>query len=760
MKRLALFTLIISVALSGCSRDSKVKRDKYFASGQIYLENKKYEEAAIEFRNALQLDIGHTPSHLAIAKAFQQMGDHQNAVIAFQQVIKLDGKNVEARLQLGDYLILAGAKTPGLLRQAQQMAEEALKLQPSNVEALILLGNAYSSQNQIDKSIVQIKKALSLNPGNLKALVSLGNAYLKNKDTESAENTFKEAVQQHPDSTQPHLAIAVFYAAASRAAEAENHLKKAFDLAPADPRCLYALATFYISAKKPSEAEKVFMEAIALNPKDREPRWGLAMFYFQQGLADKGASALQEVLEVNPGDHMAQLRFAELYLSQNNEAKAEEIIRSLLAAYKNDPEAHYLQGRLLLQRQAADKALAEFDTAIRLDAALFPPYMAKANLQMARGDLQGAQSTLDAVLPYDRNNMVARAALAKVLAFRQKPQDALQWAEEVLRAMPDNEDALIGRAEALRLQGNLEEAGKDYQKLCDLRPKNAFYWHRLGMVEILRGQSSLALTHFRKALEVRPDFITAISDILSIHLKGKKFDAALAELDRLSAFSSPRDELHRLRGQVYLAKGDLSEGEREFRKAIEVNPQNYQSYILLAQLSMQRKDVLQALKEVDQLIARNDKLAAAFFLKADYLRVSNDVPGAIANYRRALQLDPDAPVTANNLAWLLCESNINLDEALSLARLARKAAPENPDIADTLGWIYYKKKNYTLAVDQLLFSLNGRRQPASENYYRLGMAYYAKGDLVLAKQALRKSLELSASFPGADEARKILKSLG
>jgi Tfp pilus assembly protein PilF len=73
-----------------------------------------------------------------------------------------------------------------------------------------------------------------------------------------------------------------------------------------------------------------------------------------------------------------------------------------------------------------------------------------------------------------------------------------------------------------------------------------------------------------------------------------------------------------------------------------------------------------------------------------------------------------------------------------------------------LAWIYYKQKNYALAADQLLFSVNNR-QAKAENYYRLGMPYYGKGDLQLAQRTLRKALEMDRSFSGADEASKIIK---
>jgi len=159
---------------------------------------------------------------------------------------------------------------------------------------------------------------------------------------------------------------------------------------------------------------------------------------------------------------------------------------------------------------------------------------------------------------------------------------------------------------------------------------------------------------------------------------------------------------------------------------------------------------------MDRLIAGNKNYVPAYMLKAVYLQESKDIPGAIACYRKTLELDPENPVASNNLAWLLVENNMNWDEALSLARTARKKMPEEPEMADTLGWIYYKMKNYTLAADQFLFSVNGRQQPKAESYYRLGLAYEAKGDALPAKQMMRKALDVNPSFPDAAEARRIM----
>ena len=65
---------------------------------------------------------------------------------------------------------------------------------------------------------------------------------------------------------------------------------------------------------------------------------------------------------------------------------------------------------------------------------------------------------------------------------------------------------------------------------------------------------------------------------------------------------------------------------------------------------------------------------------------------AKARYNRALQIDPRAAVAANNLAWIDANTEgANLDVALQLAQTAKAQLPNQHEIDDTLGWIYYKK---------------------------------------------------------------------
>ena len=77
---------------------------------------------------------------------------------------------------------------------------------------------------------------------------------------------------------------------------------------------------------------------------------------------------------------------------------------------------------------------------------------------------------------------------------------------------------------------------------------------------------------------------------------------------------------------------------------------------------------------------------------------------------------------------------------------------------DTLGWVYYKKGMYDLAIGEFSDSLVKIPENAAVIYH-LGMAYYKKGETAKAKEQLNKALSLQSDFPGSDDARKVLAEL-
>ena len=127
-------------------------------------------------------------------------------------------------------------------------------------------------------------------------------------------------------------------------------------------------------------------------------------------------------------------------------------------------------------------------------------------------------------------------------------------------------------------------------------------------------------------------------------------------------------------------------------------------------------------------------------------------------YRKAVSLDANAIFSANNLAFMYAEDNERLDEALQLAQAARARMPETPEIADTLGFVYYRKGLFGSAAAAFKEAVDKRPDTPAYRYH-LGLAYARNGDNTLARQTLEAALKLDPNAREATEARGVLAQL-
>jgi tetratricopeptide (TPR) repeat protein len=140
------------------------------------------------------------------------------------------------------------------------------------------------------------------------------------------------------------------------------------------------------------------------------------------------------------------------------------------------------------------------------------------------------------------------------------------------------------------------------------------------------------------------------------------------------------------------------------------------------------------------------------------LNSEGKIDAANKEYRKVLTLSPKHPLAANNLASNLADGGGNLDEALKFAQIAREAAPEDPSVGDTLGWIYYKKGLVDTAYPLISEAAGKLKNNASIRYHH-GMVLAKKGKNKEAAAELNAALSLDPKFPGADEAKKTLDGL-
>jgi tetratricopeptide (TPR) repeat protein len=132
--------------------------------------------------------------------------------------------------------------------------------------------------------------------------------------------------------------------------------------------------------------------------------------------------------------------------------------------------------------------------------------------------------------------------------------------------------------------------------------------------------------------------------------------------------------------------------------------------------------------------------------------LSGESDRAIERYEEAIRYNAELAEAKNNLAYLYANSGRNVDRALDLAQDAKAMLPDNPSVADTLGWVLYKRGVPSAAIGYLKEAEAGtdpKDASLAEVRHHLAQAYAANGDTEEAIAALDRSFDSLASRAAA-----------
>jgi tetratricopeptide (TPR) repeat protein len=157
---------------------------------------------------------------------------------------------------------------------------------------------------------------------------------------------------------------------------------------------------------------------------------------------------------------------------------------------------------------------------------------------------------------------------------RQQWDKALADSMEALRLNPKLTDACIAKANALAGLDKVSAAMKELNEAIRDDPKSAeayYYRARIGYANSVKDANPLA--DVQEAIRLKPDDAAPYALLGYIEWKGKHYDAAIAACNKALA-RNPRDVLALTsRGQAYLAKGNVAEGNADLQEAQRLAPQ-------------------------------------------------------------------------------------------------------------------------------------------------------------------------------------------
>jgi tetratricopeptide (TPR) repeat protein len=742
---------VLAFALA-CHRDPAAASHGYVLAGDKYVSAGKFAEAALEYRNAADLLPLDGAVRLKLADALLRSGNTSEGAGEYVRAADLLPDDVGVQMKAGNLLLLGGR-----FSDARAVAEKLLKKHPKDVDAEILLANAFAASRNIDAALQQIEEALRVDPNRSGTYGNLGALELTRGHREEAEQAFRKAVDLDPRSVPAQLALGNFYWLTARPDLAETELRHAVDLGPTNPLSNRMLADFYLATNRPVAAEQP-LENVYKATGTPASAFALADCYSRAG-NDAAARALLEKLLGDPAAaSAATVRLAALEYKTGDHSGAYRRIDEVLAHDGRNLQALLLKTNMLTADRSLDAALASAVAATQSHDDSAEAFYALGRVQALRREPDAAIAAFDKVVRLNPRATAAKVALANLHLAQGRPDVSLPFAQEALASDPSNADAQLTLVRDLLADGHFDRAATQLAELLRRFPDSPAAHAEQGMLLGRTGDAAGARREFERALQLQPGSFEPLVGLVALDLTAHDYAAARARVDdRLKG--SPSAPLLALAARVYGASGDPASAEQFLRRAIQTDAGYLPAYGALGGLFSSQGRLDEARAEFEALAARSPKSVAAVTMVGLLMQAKGDAAGARREFERALQIDPEAAVAANNLAWMDAESGGDLDVALQLAQTAQKRLPAVAAVGDTLGYIYYKKNLASLAVSTLKRSVE--QEPANATFqYHLGLAYASAGDTARARQTLAHALALNANFSGAREARAMLGSLG
>jgi tetratricopeptide (TPR) repeat protein len=599
--------------------------------------------------------LGHLYAELATS--YGNRGEYfTKAIENYRLALKADPSATFISEELSDLYIQSGR-----LREAMAEAEDVLKQNPKDLNARRVLARIYArmigdqqanrvNEEMLKKSIEQYSKIVQDEPGDTDSWLMLGRLQKVAQNSVEAEKAYKKVLDQDPGNEDALTGLAMVYSDLGDNKDAAEVLKKLSDKTPS-ARSLTALASTYEQMREYGLAAEALKRAIDLSPPNlNELKHALAQDLM---LSDQLADSLkiyQELVAEDPKDVQSQLRISQIYRQQRDFVKAREANDKARALDPNSVEIRYNEVNLLEAEGKTNDAIT-----------LMKEILAST-----------AKKTYN---PAERGN---RSALLERLGFMYRNAEQFGPAVETFRQIAELDPDLAARAEAQVIE--TYRAGKDFKKAEQEANAAAAKYPDDRMIKSVQasvladlGRTDAAVAILKKQLGEKKDRETWLA-LAQVYEKGKRYDEmakAIDEAEKLSQSKDDKETVYFLRGAMYERLKKYDQAEAEFRKVIEMNPENSSAMNYLGYMFADRGERLQ---EAMQLI------------------------------NKALELEPNNAAYLDSLGWVFFRLD-RLPEAEQQLKAALEKLTRDPTVHDHLGDVYFRQGRLKEAIGQWEASL-------------------------------------------------------
>ncbi len=353
------------------------------------------------------------------------------------------------------------------------------------------------------------------------------------------------------------------------------------------------------------------------------------------------------------------------------ESRPDDAMAALDKAIQEEPDnpaAHFWRGRLRAGKGDLEKALPDFNAAIRLQPT-GDAYAHRGYVYQKQNLTDEALADFNQSLRMDANNYLALFLRGLLLGEKGNTKAALGDLDAAITIQPDSREALQGRGQVHVIRRELDEALGDFDRCIQLDPKDPSGHTGRGGVNYLKGEFKEAIEDYTQAVELQP-----------------KDSRPLAQ-----------------RGYAYAGNNQMDKALVDFDAALVLNPNDAPALLGRAEIRRSSKKWKDALADYEKLLGIAPGDYRALLGAASALYASSEFEKAQGLYGELIQRYPAEAQPFNDLAWMLATGTKdgvrNGQRAVELASQACQLTEyKNPGYLDTLAAAFAEKGEFANAL--------------------------------------------------------------
>jgi tetratricopeptide (TPR) repeat protein len=594
------------------------------------LKLRKPDDALKPLQEALDKFPAHVKSSAMMAAVQYTKGDFAGAEETLKTAITRAPKSVEAVLALAQIYLLENKKT-----DAETQLELALQIDPASQTALISLGRLQLALGKTAGADHTYRALASLPGGNLSHAHAA--FLLEQGKREEAIQELQQLAKAHPDDRPARLRLVAAYITAGRPQDARQYLAEILQKNPKDTNALLLRGRVNLDSGHLVEAEQDLQTVQHFLPNSADVHYGLSKIYALRGLTQNRLQELGEVLRINPNLLEIRAELAKVRLTGGQPQAALDVMEAAPRQEKTTVPFLVARNWALLALNRLDEAQAGIDQGLRVQKA--PALLLQRGvLRAMKKDLSGARQDAEEVLGANPANLGAVNLAIETSLELKEPTAAFRILQETTAKNARSPQIQTFAGQWLRAIGKPAEAREAFQRAKGLNPQYTAADLGIAALDLQQGKIDAARTSLSAMIAKEPRNLRAQLILAGLEYSAKNLPAALTHF-RAAVDLSP-DNVTALNGEAYLvASQDPDSALKLAEHALDLSPGNPTVEDTLGWVYYRKGLYTKAVELLSQSVAKQPTATHQYHLAMSYMKIGDNVH-ASQNLQQALAKDP------------------------------------------------------------------------------------------------------------------------